>query len=101
MAYVLRSLAIIGVIALNSPVHGGKSPEGTVAEAARSALRSASGIDVKAAAGGVMAAREAAEILAGLDAETRGRLLAATTASLSPKAQASAQARPGQTTPGS
>jgi hypothetical protein len=94
MAYLLRSLAIIGVIALNSPVHGGKPADATLAGTARAALRSATGIDAKAAASNLMAAREAAQILAGLDAQTRERLLAATTASLAPRSEASVPARP-------
>lgn len=94
MAYLLRSLAIIGVIALNSPVHGGKSADATVAGTARAALRNTTGIDAKAAASSLMAAREAAQILAGLDAETRERLLAATTASLAPRGEPAVPARP-------
>lgn len=94
MAYVLRSLAIIGVIALNSPVGGGKAAGASVAGTARAVLRSATGIDAKAAASSLMAAREAAQILAGLDAETRERLLAAPTASLAPRSEASVPARP-------
>jgi hypothetical protein len=90
MAYLLRSLAIIGVIALNSPVHGGKPADGAIAETARSAFRTAARIDTKTAVNGLMAAREAAEILAGLDPETRERLLAATTASLAPRGEATA-----------
>ncbi|MGH6805289.1 MAG: hypothetical protein ACREEJ_00305 [Ensifer adhaerens] len=78
MAYLLRSLAVIGVIALNSPVHGGKPEDGGTAETLRNAAKVASQIDVRTVAHGAMAAREAAEILAGLDPETRSRFLALT-----------------------
>ncbi|AMJ59051.1 hypothetical protein [Bosea sp. PAMC 26642] len=93
MAYILRSLAIIGTIALNSPVHGGKSNDGAGVEAARTAFRTAAKIDPKTAANGLMAAREAAEILAGLEPATRERFLAATTASLAPKGDPSASGK--------
>lgn len=75
MAYLLRSMAVIGVIALNSPVHGGRSNDGAAAETLRQSARIASQLDVKAVAHGAMAAREAAQILAGLDPETRARFL--------------------------
>lgn len=75
MAYILRSLAVIGVIALNSPVHGGRSDGEGAIETVRSAARAASRIDARSAIHGVTAAREAAEILAGLDPETRKRVL--------------------------
>lgn len=82
MAYILRSLAVIGVIALNSPVHGGR-PAGhdqaprTPEPAAHTMLA-----EIRSANGALSAAREAAQILAGLDPETRERLmtLAATAA---------------------
>lgn len=75
MAYILRSLAVIGVIALNSPVHGGRSDAGGAIETVRAATRAAGQIDARSAMSGVAAAREAAEILAGLDPDTRKRLL--------------------------
>jgi hypothetical protein len=75
MAYILRSLAVIGVIALNSPVHGGRSDGDGPGESVRSAARLASQIDARSAVQGVAAAREAAEILAGLDPDTRKRVL--------------------------
>ncbi len=75
MAYILRSLAVIGVIALNSPVNGGRSDSGGAVETVRAAARVAGQIDARGAMSGVAAAREAAEILAGLDPDTRKRLL--------------------------
>lgn len=76
MAYILRSIAVIGVIALNSPVHGEKTdPSGPIA-AAHTLARSAARIDAHGAVQGLTAAREAAQILAGLDPETRQRLVA-------------------------
>lgn len=77
MAYLMRSLALIGAIAFNSPVHGDKT--GDKADATLQAAVHAIGqIDTKKALSGVAAAREAAEILAGLDPETRSRVLALT-----------------------
>lgn len=75
MAYILRSLAVIGVIALNSPVHGGRGSEDAPLEAVRSAARIAGQIDTQAAMNTVTAAREAAQILAGLEPEMRKRVL--------------------------
>jgi hypothetical protein len=75
MAYILRSLAVIGVIALNSPVHGSRSTDDGAIGTVRAAARIAGQIDARSAAQGVTAAREAAEILAGLDPETRQRVL--------------------------
>lgn len=75
MAYLMRSLAVIGVIAFNSPVHSGKSETEGAREALRSVASVASQIDAKSAMNGVAAAREAAQILAGLDPETRSRVL--------------------------
>jgi hypothetical protein len=84
MAYILRSLAVIGVIALNSPIHGEKPHEGNgTVETVRSVARAAAQIDAHGALSGmttssITAAREAAQILAGLDPETRERLMAMT-----------------------
>lgn len=83
MAYILRSLAVIGVIALNSPVHGSKSTGDEHAPVAREHLVPALPIDMRAietrgGGGALSAAREAAQILAGLDPETRERLLTLT-----------------------
>jgi hypothetical protein len=76
MAYLLRSLAVIGAIALNSPVHGTKSEDGGAGETLRTVAKVASQLDVKTAASGLTAAREAAQIMAGLDPQTRSRVLA-------------------------
>lgn len=76
MAYLLRSLAIVGVIALNSPVHGTKAePEAAIVDA-KAAIAILSRIDPKAALQGAASLREAAEVLAGLEPETRARMLA-------------------------
>lgn len=89
MAYLLRSLAIVGVIALNSPVHGTKADADSVAVDARTAIAILSRIDPKAALQGATSLREAAEVLAGLEPETRARVLAL----------AAATARSGETPP--
>ncbi|PZU93492.1 MAG: hypothetical protein DI527_06490 [Chelatococcus sp.] len=83
MAYILRSLAVIGVIALNSPVHGGRSADHDRPQHAQDHVASAAPTELRGANGAISAAREAAQILAGLDPETRERLLtlAATAAS--------------------
>lgn len=74
MAYILRSIAVIGVIALNSPVHNDKPPAGAVS-AMRGLALAAARIDPQEAAQSLTSARDAAEILAGLDPQTRDRLL--------------------------
>lgn len=75
MAYLLRSLALIGVIALNSPVHGTRAePDATHGEI-RTAIEVLSKLDPKAALSGAASLREAAEVLAGLEPETRARFL--------------------------
>ena len=76
MAYLLRSLAIVGVIALNSPVHGTKSEPDSLAVDAKAAIAILAKIDPKAALQGATSLREAAEVLAGLEPETRARVLA-------------------------
>jgi hypothetical protein len=76
MAYILRSLAVVGVIALNSPVHGGKPTDGGLIENARQVAHAATQIDPRHAAQSLTAARETAQIIAGLDPETRQRLTA-------------------------
>jgi hypothetical protein len=76
MAYLLRSLAIVGVIALNSPVHGTKSEPDAPAVDAKAAIAILAKIDPKAALQGATSLREAAEVLAGLEPETRARVLA-------------------------
>lgn len=76
MAYLLRSLAIVGVIALNSPVHGTKSEPDALVVDAKAAIAILAKIDPKAALQGAASIREAAEVLAGLEPETRARVLA-------------------------
>lgn len=88
MAYILRTLAVVGVIALNSPVHGGKSEADEAAGAQRRASGAAPSFDARGAANGLTAAREAAQILAGLDPETRQRMLALAAAAATGKAPA-------------
>lgn len=80
MAYLLRSMALIGVIALNSPVHGGKSAPEAPAFDAKAAIAVLGQIDPKAVMQGATSLREAAEVLAGLEPETRARVLALATA---------------------
>jgi len=85
MAYILRSLAVIGVIALNSPVLGDRMEDGGAVATISAAAQAAAQVDpqitldgIRAVSGASMAAREAAQILAGLDPETRQRVLALT-----------------------
>jgi hypothetical protein len=85
MAYLLRSLAVIGVIALNSPVHDGKPGADDARQPVRAAAPAAAPLDVRSAVNGMTAAREAAQILAGLDPETRSRMLALTAAAATGK----------------
>ena len=85
MAYILRSLAVIGVIALNSPVHGEKPDESGTIATVRNVAKAAAQIDAHGSLPGmttssITAAREAAQIFAGLDPETRQRLIAMTAA---------------------
>ncbi|PZN95594.1 MAG: hypothetical protein DCF30_18755 [Hyphomicrobiales bacterium] len=87
MAYILRSLAVIGVIALNSPVHGERSDEGTAVATVRNVARAATQIDAHSAMSSITAAREAAQILAGLDPETRQRVLALAAAGMGGKSE--------------
>lgn len=79
MAYIIRSIAVVGIIALNSPVHGEKTAPAHAAATTRDVTRILPAGAAKDAVGtalhGVTAAREAAQILAGLDPETRDRLL--------------------------
>ena len=85
MAHFLRKVAIIGLIAMNSPVHGNKPAETTLPQTLRHAVETAQ-TSARNAAGSVTAAREAAEILAGLDPAMRERILntAMTTATAKP-----------------
>ncbi|MCZ8044039.1 MAG: hypothetical protein O9330_16340 [Beijerinckiaceae bacterium] len=75
MAYILRSLAVIGVIALHSPVHGERSQEHDAAATARKVAANLPRVDAPAAMSSLTAAREAAQIFAGLGPETRQRLI--------------------------
>ena len=75
MAYILRSLAVIGVIALNSPVNSERPDAPHAPATARSVARTAIPFHPHEAASSLTAAREAAQIIAGLDPETRQRLL--------------------------
>lgn len=85
MAHFLRKVAIIGLIAVNSPVHGNKPAETTLPQTVRDAVETAQA-SARNAAGSLTAAREAAEILAGLDPVMRERILnaAMTTATAKP-----------------
>lgn len=76
MAHILRGLAVIGVIALNSPVHGGKATDDGILENVRQVAHAATQISPRHAAQNLTAARETAQIIAGLDPETRQRLTA-------------------------
>ena len=75
MAYLLRKIAIIGLIAVNSPVHSGKPAAEALPQAAEAVRSGARNL-----AGGLTAAREAAEILAGMDPALRERVLNAAAA---------------------
>jgi hypothetical protein len=81
MAHLLRKVAIIGLIAWNSPVHGGKPADSTLPQTIRQAVETAEA-SARGVAGSLTAAREAAQILAGLDPAIRERVLStvATTA---------------------
>jgi hypothetical protein len=64
------------VIALNSPVHSTKvDPEATIIDA-KAAIEILAKIDPKAALQGASSLHEAAEVLAGLEPQTRARMLA-------------------------
>ncbi|MCO5092421.1 hypothetical protein [Bosea sp. (in: a-proteobacteria)] len=72
MGHLLRKIAIIGLIAVNSPVHSGK-PDDAASPRAAEAVRS----QARGVAASLTAAREAAEILAGMDPAMRERILSA------------------------
>ncbi|HEV7339073.1 hypothetical protein [Bosea rubneri] len=76
MAYLLRSMALIGAIAMYSPVHGTKSEPEAAPFDAKAAISVLAQIDPKAVLQGATSLREAAEVLAGLEPETRARVLA-------------------------
>ncbi len=93
MAYIFRSIVVIGIIALNSPVHSGKAESSMTettrpGETARSHVLSAAREAVGTAIHGATAAREAAQIMAGLDPETRDKLLGLASAGLKAQAEA-------------
>jgi hypothetical protein len=74
MAYLLRKIAIIGLIAVNSPVHSGKPADAALPQAVRQTSETVRG-ETRNVAGSLTAAREAAEILAGMDPVLRERIL--------------------------
>ena len=74
MAYLLRKIAIIGLIAVNSPVHSGKPADADLPQAARQVTETVR-TETRNVAGSLTAAREAAEILAGMDPILRERIL--------------------------
>ena len=74
MAHLLRKIAIIGLIAVNSPVHGGKPADDALPSAVRQATETVRA-ETRGIAGSLTAAREAAEILAGMDPALRERIL--------------------------
>ncbi len=76
MAYFLRKVAIIGLIAMHSPVHGGKPAEAELRPVVAQAVNVIQSGQHNAA-GSLTAAREAAQILAGLDPAIRDRVLSA------------------------
>jgi hypothetical protein len=82
MAHFLRKAAIIGLIAVHSPVHSGKPADAALPQGIRQAVEIVQA-ETRNAAGSLTAAREAAQILAGLDPAMRERILnAATTATI-------------------
>ena len=74
MAYLLRKIAIIGLIAVNSPVHSGKPADTALPQAVRQVTETVR-TESRTVAGSLTAAREAAEILAGMDPALRERIL--------------------------
>ena len=74
MAHLLRKIAIIGLIAVNSPVHSGKPADDAPPQAVRQAAETIR-TEARSVAGSLTAAREAAEILAGMDPVLRERIL--------------------------
>ena len=84
MAYLLRKIAIIGLIAVNSPVHSGKPADAALPQAVRQAAETVRS-ETRSVAGSLTAAREAAEILAGMDPILRERILHAAATAVSGK----------------
>ena len=74
MAYLLRKIAIIGLIAVNSPMHSGKSADAALPQAVKQVTDTVRA-EGRTVAGSLTAAREAAEILAGMDPVLRERIL--------------------------
>lgn len=74
MAYLLRKIAIIGLIAVNSPVHSGKPADAALPQTLRQGAEAVRA-ESRTVAGSLTAAREAAEILAGMDPAVRERIL--------------------------
>ncbi|RYE35374.1 MAG: hypothetical protein EOP23_01170 [Hyphomicrobiales bacterium] len=74
MAYLLRKIAIIGLIAVNSPLHSGKPADAALPEVVRQVTETARS-EARNVTGSLTAAREAAEILAGMDPALRERIL--------------------------
>ncbi len=74
MAHLLRKIAIIGMIAVNSPVHSGKPADTDLPQAVRQVTETVRA-ETRNVAGSLTAAREAAEILAGMDPVLRERIL--------------------------
>lgn len=74
MAYLLRKIAIIGLIAVNSPVHSGKPADAALPQTVRPGAEAARA-ESRTVVGSLTAAREAAEILAGMDPVLRERIL--------------------------
>jgi hypothetical protein len=75
MASILRSILVIGAIALQSPVHEETADPKAAAPASVAAVQPRAVHAMRPEMAGP-AAREALEILAGLDPETRERLIA-------------------------
>ena len=81
---LLRKIAIIGLIAVNSPVHSGKPTDTDLPQAVRQAAETAR-TETRNVAGSLTAAREAAEILAGMDPVLRERILHAAATAMTGK----------------
>jgi hypothetical protein len=79
MAHLLRKIAIIGLIAVNSPVHGGKPADGALPLAVRQAAETVRA-ESRNVAGSLTATHEATEILAEMDPVVRERILHAAAA---------------------
>jgi hypothetical protein len=78
MAHLMRKVAIIGFIAMNSPLLASKPDGAPVAAPGVHQAAQPAPAAIRAGTGGIMAAREAAQILAALDPTTRERVLTAT-----------------------